>query len=98
MAYNYDNHWNLSIGYFLSNGSNNAALYAVSDPSGNTLSNSPNTSGYLLEADYILTQNIKFMLQYVGYFNINGLTTNIDGQGRFASDNNTLWLNLFIAL
>jgi len=37
-------------------------------------------------------------MQYVGYFNFNGLTTNIDGQGRFASDNNTLWLNLFVAL
>lgn len=91
VAYNYDNHWNLSAGYFLSNGSNNAALYAISDPSGSMLSNSPNTSGYILEADYLLTQNIK-------YFNISGLTTNIDGQGRFASDNNTLWLNVFVAL
>jgi hypothetical protein len=86
------------VGYFLSNGSDNANLYGVSAPSGQTLSNSPNTSGYILEADYLVTQNIKLMLQYVGYFNFNGLTTNIDGQGRFASDNNTLWLNLFVVL
>jgi hypothetical protein len=98
IAYNYANHWNLSVGYFLSNGSDNANLYGVSAPSGQTLSNSPNTSGYILEADYLVTQNIKLMLQYVGYFNFNGLTTNIDGQGRFASDNNTLWLNLFVVL
>ncbi len=98
IAYNYANHWNVSAGYFLSNGSNNAGLYGVSDPSGNTLSTSPNTSGYVLEADYLMTQNVKFMLQYVGYFNFNGLTTNIDGQGRFASSNNSLWFNLFVAL
>jgi hypothetical protein len=97
-AYNYDNHWNLSAGYFLANGSNNASLYSVTDPSGATISTSPNTSGYVLEADYFVTQNLKFALQYVGYFDFNGLTTNIDGQGRFATDNNTLWFNLFIAL
>ncbi len=51
-----------------------------------------------MEADYLLTQNVKFMLQYVGYLNFNGLTSNIDGQGRFASDNNTLWFNIFFAL
>lgn len=40
------------------------ALYAVTAPFGILLSTSPNTSGYVLEVDRLITQNVQAMLQY----------------------------------
>ena len=40
---------------------------------------------------------IQLMAQYRGYVQFNGLRHNIDGMGRNASDNNTLWLSAFFA-
>ena len=89
--------WTFTGGFFLSNGSSNAALYAVTDPSGAQLTAKPNTSGYILEVDRTITQNIVASLQYTGFTKFNGLSNNIDGLGRSASDNNTLWLTVFFA-
>jgi hypothetical protein len=96
-TYTLQDRWAFTTGYFASDGSNNAALYAVTDPSGNLLTASPNTTGYTLEVDRNLTQNLKLTMQYNGFFKFNGLTGNIDGLGRTPSDNNTLWLSLFMA-
>ena len=57
---------------------------------------SPNTNGYVLEADYLVTQNIKLQAQYTGYLKFNGSTSNIDGMGRSASANNSLFLNVMV--
>ena len=89
--------WTFTGGYFLSNGSNNAALYGVTDVNGNLLSAKPNTTGYELEIDRTLTQNIVAMVQYAGFTKFNGLATNIDGLSRKPSDNNTLWISVFFA-
>ncbi len=89
--------WTFTGGYILSNGSNNAALYGITDPNGNQLSAKPNTTGYLLEVDRTLTQNVVATLQYAGFTKFNGLTSNIDGLGRKPSDNNTLWVSIFFA-
>ena len=96
-SYAWDNAWILHAGYFVTNGNSDPALYAVSDPSGNQVTASPQTSGYTLEADRQITQNIQLMAQYRGFVRFNGLRHNIDGIGRNASDNNTLWLSLFFA-
>jgi len=96
-SYGYRDHWTFSAAYFSTNGSDNTALYAVTDPSGNLLTSSPNTSGYVLEADRVITQNLQATLQYKGFTRFNGLTDNIDGLGRNASANNTLWLTVFFA-
>jgi hypothetical protein len=90
--------WTFTGSYFLSNGSSNAALYGVNDLSGNQLTAKPNTSGYILEIDRTLTQNLVASLQYTGFVRFNGLRSNIDGLGRNASDNNTLWFSIFFAL
>jgi hypothetical protein len=92
------NRWSFSAAYSQSNGSANAALYAVTGPSGNTLSSSPNTNNYVLQINHLPTQNLKLQLQYSGFTKFNGLSSNIDGLGRSPSDNNTLWFNLFFAL
>jgi hypothetical protein len=89
--------WTFSGSYFLSNGSNNADLYAISDQNGNQLTAKPNTSGYVLEVDRTLTQNVLLSAQYAGFTKFNGLTSDIDGLGRKPSDNNTLWLSVFFA-
>jgi len=89
--------WTFTGSYFLSNGSNNAALYGITDPNGVLLTSKPNTSGYVFEIDRTLTQNVLASLQYTGFTKFNGLTSNIDGLGRKPSDNNTLWVSLFFA-
>lgn len=89
--------WTFSGGFQLTNGSNNAARYGVTDASGNLLSAKPNTTGYTFEIDRSLTQNIMLMVKYSGFTKMNGLTSNIDGLGRKPWDNNTLWVNLFFA-
>ncbi|MFO1303793.1 MAG: hypothetical protein U1F54_08670 [Burkholderiales bacterium] len=87
-----------SVAWYQSNGSANAALYQVTGPSGAVLGNSPDTTGYVLQANWLPTQNLKVQLQYSGFTKFNGLTGNIDGMGRSPSDNNTLWLNVFLAI
>jgi hypothetical protein len=69
----------------------------VTNPSGTQLTAKPNTTGYVLEVDRTITQNILAMLQYTGFTKFNGLKNNIDGLGRKPSDNNTLWLSVFFA-
>jgi len=96
-TYAHDRAWAINGGYFLNNGNNNSALYAVTAPSGDSVTNSPNTSGYSIELDRQITQNIQLMAQYRGFLRYNGLQHNIDGIGRSASDNNTIWLSLFFA-
>ena len=89
--------WTFTGGWFVSNGSNNAALYGITDGNGNQLSAKPNTTGYQLEVDRTLTQNVIASLQYTGFTKFNGLTTNVDGLGRKPSDNNALWMSIFFA-
>ena len=89
--------WTFTGGYFFSNGSNNAALFGITDAAGNVLSAKPNTTGYQLEVDRTLTQNIVVSAQYAGFTKFNALSSNIDGLGRKPSDNNTLWVSLFFA-
>lgn len=96
-TYTLRDRWAFTGGYFANNGSDNADLYAVTDPLGNQLTASPNTTGYTLEVTRNLTQNLKLTMQYNGFFKFNGLTGNIDGLGRTPGDNNTLWLSLFMA-
>jgi hypothetical protein len=84
--------WTFTGGYFFSNGSNNAALFGVTGPNGNLLSAKPNTTGYQVEVDRTLTQNILVLVKYAGFTKFNGLTDNIDGRSRKPSDNNTLFI------
>jgi hypothetical protein len=54
--------------------------------------NSPNSHGWLGELTYVPWQNVKIVMQYVSYQKFNGASTNYDGTGRNASDNNTLYV------
>lgn len=74
-----------TVGLFSTTGGTDATLYG-------TTSGTPDTRGYILEADYLPLQNIKLALQYTAYNKFNGSSTNYDGTGRNASDNNTWYL------
>jgi hypothetical protein len=53
---------------------------------------SPDTNGWIAELNYVPWMNTKFSLQYTKFNKFNGGTSNYDGFGRNASDNNTLFL------
>jgi len=80
-----------SLGFFNVTGSTDAGLYAAAPVSGSA-SNDPGSRGYVFEADYLPFLNVKLSLQYVLYSKFNGGSSNYDGSGRNASDNNTLYL------
>ena len=69
--------------------------------------NSPNSNGWSLELNYIPFNyggpdfwpwlNVKFGLQYVHYNKFDGATSNYDGAGRNAGDNNTIFAYAWFA-
>jgi hypothetical protein len=81
-----------TLGYFSTTGDTDSLLYAPSAISG-SLTGSPDTTGWIAEFDYLPWENTKFALQYMRYNKFNGSSSNYDGAGRSASDNNTLYLN-----
>jgi hypothetical protein len=84
-----------TVGYFSTTGSTDALLYAAAPVSGSA-NNGPDTSGYILEVNYLPWLNTKLQAQYVGYEKFNGQKTNYDGSGRNASNNNTMYLLVWL--
>ena len=91
----------LTGGYFNIYGSSDAALYG-------TANGSPNSSGWTGEIAFIPYGmnsplvwpwfNARIGLQYIWYDKFNGASTNYDGNGRNARDNNTLFLYAWLAM
>lgn len=99
VTYYYQRKYGATLGIFSTTGRADAALYDVTDINTGLSVNggSPDTRGYIAELDYLPTQNIRLMLQYNGYWKFLGSGSNIDGNGRSAADNNSLFLNLWFA-
>jgi len=93
-TYYYDRKYGGTLAYFSTTGSADAGLYGA-DADGNA--RSPNSNGYIMELDYLPIQNLRLMLQYTAYNKFNGSKNNYDGNGRNASDNNTLFFNVWVA-
>jgi hypothetical protein len=95
VSYIYDQTWSLTAGRLSVAGSADAALYGT--PSG-----SPNSAGWIAEIAYLPFShggpkfwpwlNFRIGLQYTRWNRFDGGTTNVDGMGRSAHDNNTLFL------
>ena len=95
-TYFYNQTIGLTLGYFHINGSSDPLLYG-----GASANNSPNSSGFTAELDYIPFNyggpsfwpwlNMKLGLQFVHYIQFDGASTNYDGAGRNARDNDTLF-------
>ena len=52
---------------------------------------SPDTTGWIAQIEYLPWQNVQLGLQYTVFNKFNGASTNYDGLGRDAKDNNTLF-------
>jgi hypothetical protein len=76
-----------TVGFFSTTGSTDASQM----PTG------PDTRGWTAEMNYVPWLNVKFSAQYTAYSKYQGLSTNYDGLGRKASDNNTLYLLAWLA-
>jgi hypothetical protein len=79
-----------TIGFFGVNGSNDPIYFG-------TINGSPNSTWGLFEVDYLPWLNVKLGLQYTAYLKFDGATSNYDGLGRNASDNDLLFGYLWVA-
>lgn len=94
-AFTYQQTYTFSAGYFDIWGSTDLGLYGADSATG-----SPDSNGFTAEVDYTPFGkddsaygnhvNLKLGLQYTDYLKFNGASTNYDGGGRNASDNNTV--------
>ncbi|MEP7181915.1 MAG: cytochrome C [Betaproteobacteria bacterium] len=93
-TYYHDRKYGATVAYFSTTGSADGGLYGTNDDGS---ARKPDSNGYVVELDYLPIQYVRLMLQYTGYNKFNGSSTNYDGTGRNAHDNNTLFLNLWVA-
>ena len=95
-SYLYDRTYGASLGYFNTSGS--ADFLQYNDVS--YLSNKPNYEGYTAQLNYSYQPNIRVGLMYTGYLKWAGNTSNYldpTNDRRNPSDNNSLFLNLWLA-
>jgi hypothetical protein len=95
-TYYFDRKYGATLALVRTHGNSDAGLYAPGSVGGSA-NGKPDTQGYMLELDYLPVQNVRLMLQYYGYSKFNGARINYDGAGRSASDNNTLFANIWLA-
>ncbi len=93
----YRRRYGAAVGYFQSSGDRDTLIYAPAPVTGSR-TGSPNSSGLILELDYLPWLNTKIGAQYIAYNKFNGASDNYDGSGRKASDNNTLYISLWLAM
>ena len=105
-SYAYRQTWSAGVGLFDISGGSDLTRYGAAPLSGSN-NGSPDTRGYTLQFECVplgKTQswgrpwvNLRVGLQYTGYLRFNGGTTNYDGFGRSASQNNSLFLFSWMA-
>jgi len=98
--------WVASVGLFNTNGTTNHLLFAPGPVSGSA-AGSPASGGYILQFEWVPFgkadsfarpwANLRLGVQYTGYWRFNGGSSNYDGFGRNASDNNSLFLFTWLA-
>ncbi|MGD0189815.1 MAG: cytochrome C [Rhizomicrobium sp.] len=79
-----------TIGLFDVSGSNDPLYYG-------TQTGTPNSTWSMVEVDYLPWENVKLGLQYNAFFTFDGRSSNYDGAGRNASDNNLLYAFVWLA-
>jgi len=106
-SYYWHNTYGLTLAYTSTSGSTDPTLYAPAPLTGSA-SGSPNSQAIIAQIDWTpfgsdTTHwgypwlNVRIGLQYTYYLQFNGGTTNYDGFGRNASDNNSLFLFTWFA-
>lgn len=94
-TYHWKDRYTATGALFKTTGTADPLLYA-SAPSTGSLNGSPNSSGYIVQFAYWPVQNIDLNVNYTGYSTFNGATSNYDGAHRNASDNNSVYLSLWV--
>ena len=105
-SYAYSQTWSAGAGVFDSRGGTDLTFYAAAPLTGSN-NGSPDSRGYTLQFECVplgkMTSwgrpwvNLRLGLQYTGYLRFNGGTSNYDGAGRSASQNNSLFLFSWMA-
>jgi hypothetical protein len=85
-----------TIGYFSVGGSKDEGLFSPAAISG-CRTGSPDSNGFIAELSYLPWYNTKFSVQYTMYNKFNGASSNYDGSGRNASDNNTFYVLMWLS-
>lgn len=101
ISYWYNNTYGATLGWQKTWGPANPVLYPQAELVGSA-NNKPNSNAFIMEADWVPFSkdtslwapfmNLKLGAQYIAYTQFNGGSSNYDGAGRKASDNNTLLL------
>lgn len=94
-TYHWANKYAVTGGYFSTAGDADALLYGSAPLTGSN-SGDPDTSGYSAQFAFWPVQNIDINLNYTGFSKFNGARTNYDGALRNASDNNTVYMALWL--
>jgi hypothetical protein len=80
---------------FSTTGNRDPLLYAPAILTGSN-NGRPNNDGYTVQFAYWPMQNLDLSAGYMGYLKFNGAGTNYDGANRNASDNNSLYVTLWL--
>jgi hypothetical protein len=91
VEYHFGNRLSGAFGWFMTSGTVDPLLYAPAAITGSA-NGSPRSAGYIANFSWWPMQNIDLAVQYTGYTRFNGGSTDYDGSGRDASDNNTTYL------
>lgn len=106
-TYIYEHVWQFNVGFLDRHGSSDPVLYS------NPHNARPDTRAWIFEVDWLPFNDVaggngaigfwpwlnpRLGLQYTAYDRFDGSTRDFDGSGRKASDNNTLYLFLWVAL
>ena len=90
--YFYNRRWGGGVQYFSTWGDTDQMRYNMGEAVMGSATGSPNTKGWMFDLNYLPLRNIKLGVRYTRYDKFNGESTNYDGFGRNARDNNTLFL------
>ncbi len=96
-SYVYRAMYGASLAYTNVSGSADALAYPSGTPNFGSESNVPNTQMWTPEIFWLPIQNVRIGLQYNYFTRFNGASTNYDGNGRNARDNNTTFLYAWVA-
>lgn len=92
VEYHRGNRYSGAFGWFNTTGTADATLFGAGTAVTGSATGSPDSDGYILNLSWWPAQNIDLAAQYTGYLKFDGASTNYDGNGRNASDNNTVYL------
>jgi len=93
--YYFKRQYGIRTQYFKTTGSSDTNLYnmgGMGTPVMGSINANPETSGWVNELVYLPLPNTTLSLRYTSYSMFNGASTNYDGNGRNAKDNNSIYL------